>query len=70
MSGASNFITVQGQLVREDAITRLSSSTAAGVSETQSRVHFIDGGTLAVSESEYRKLKKRFDPPKPGRKSA
>jgi hypothetical protein len=66
----SNFITVQDQLVREDAITRLSSSTAAGVSETQYRVHFIDGGTLAVSETLYRKLKKRFEPPKSGRKSA
>jgi hypothetical protein len=66
----SNFITVQGQLVREDAITRLSSATAAGVSDTQYRVHFIDGGALALSEIEYRKLKKRFDPPKSGRKSA
>jgi hypothetical protein len=65
----SSFISVAGQLVREDAITRLSSATAAGVSETQYRVHFIDGGILAVSEIEYRKLKKRFDPPK-GRKSA
>jgi hypothetical protein len=65
-----NFITVQDQLVREDAITRLSSSTAAGVSETQYRVHFIDGGTLAVSEIEYRKLKKRFEPPKSSRKKS
>jgi hypothetical protein len=65
-----NFITVQGQLVREDAITRLSSATAAGVSETQYRVHFIDGGTLAVSGMEYRKLKKRFNPPTSRKKSA
>jgi hypothetical protein len=63
-----DFITVAGQLVREDAVTRLSSATAAGVSETQYRVHFIDGGTLAVSEIEYRKLKKRFDPTKSSRK--
>jgi hypothetical protein len=66
----SNFITVAGQLVREDAITRLSSATAAGVSDTQYRVHFIDGGTLALSEIEYRKLKKRFEPSKPRKKSA
>jgi hypothetical protein len=64
----SDFIAVAGQLVREDAITRLSSSTAAGVSEMQYSVHFIDGGALALSEIEYRKLKKRFDPTKSSRK--
>jgi hypothetical protein len=70
VSGASNFITVQGQLVREDAITRLSYNSAAGVSGTQHYVHFIDGGVATLSEIEYRKLKKRFEPPKSGRKSA
>jgi hypothetical protein len=70
MTRESDFITVAGQLVREGAITRLSSSTAAGVSEMQYRVHFIDGGTLSLSEMEYRKLKKRFDPPTSRKKSA
>jgi hypothetical protein len=65
-----DFIDIQGQLVRESCITRLSSSTAAGVPTSRYHVHFIDGGALALSEVEYRKLKKRFDPPKPGRKSA
>jgi hypothetical protein len=65
----SNFITVAGQLVREDAVTRLSSTSAAGVERPQHYVHFIDGGAAAVSEVEYRRLKKRFEPAS-GRKSA
>jgi hypothetical protein len=67
----SDFIDVQGQLVRESAITRLSRVSAAGVPVNQHYVHFVDGGALAVSEPQFlRKLKKRFEPPKPGRKSA
>jgi hypothetical protein len=30
----------------------------------------MDGGNLAVSEIEYRKLKKRFEPPKSSRKKS
>jgi hypothetical protein len=70
MSGASNFIKVAGQIVREDAVTRLSSTSAAGVEVLQHYVHFIDGGTAAVSEVEYRRLVKRFASTKSGRKSA
>ena len=65
-----SFIEVQGQLIREDAITRLSSATAAGVPTNQYYIHLIDGGLLALSEVEYRRLKKRFDPPSSGKKSA
>lgn len=65
-----NFIEVQGHLVGEDAITRLSSATAAGVPTNQYYVHLVDGGLLALSEVEYRRLKKRFDPPSSGKKSA
>jgi hypothetical protein len=67
---SSNFIEVQGQLVREDAITRLSTNSAAGVEVPQHYVHVVDGGVVAVSEIEFKRLKKRFEPPKPGRKTA
>jgi hypothetical protein len=63
-----NFIKVAGQLVREDAITRLSSNPAAGAPAVQFFVHFVDGGSATLSEDEYRKLKKRLDPPKSSRK--
>jgi hypothetical protein len=65
-----DFITVAGQLVREDAITRLSSNSAAGVEVPQHHVHIADGGVVLVSEVEYRKLKKRLEPTKSGRESA
>jgi hypothetical protein len=65
-----NFITVAGQLVREDSITRLSSNSAAGVEVPQHHVHIADGGVVLVSEVEYHKLKKRFDPPTSRKKSA
>ena len=64
------FITVAGQLVREDAITRLSTDTAAGVSGTQCYVHFADGGVVSVSEIEFRKLRRRLEPPTSRKKSA
>jgi hypothetical protein len=66
----SNFIEVAGQIVREDAVTRLSSATAAGVEAVQYHVHFSDGGSAAISELEYRQLKKRFELPKSRKKSA
>jgi hypothetical protein len=70
MTRESDFITVAGQLVREDAVTRLSHNTAAGVHSPQFSVHFVDGGACALSEVEYRRLKKRFSPSTSGRKSA
>jgi hypothetical protein len=66
----SNFITVAGQIVREDAVTRLSSTSAAGVERPQHCVHFIDGGVATLSEVEYRRLKKRFEPPTSRKKTA
>ena len=67
---ASNFIKVAGQIVREDAVTRLSSNPTAGTEVLQHYVHFIDGGAAAVSEVEYRRLVKRFTSIKNGRKTA
>jgi hypothetical protein len=69
VSEANDFIEIQGQLVRKSFITRLSSSTAAGVPTSQYVIHLADGGTLAISEVEYRRLKKMFEP-KTRRKTA
>jgi len=55
-----NFIKVAGQIVREDAVTRLSCNATPGVDIPQHYVHFSDGGTAMVSEVEYRRLVKRF----------
>jgi len=63
------FITVADQLVREDAITRLSHNEVAGASATQYFVYFVDGGYATVSEVEYHSVKKRFDPPRSRGKS-
>jgi hypothetical protein len=70
VSEASDFIEVGGQLIRGSSITRFSSNSAAGVEIPRYHVHVSDGGVVSVSEVEYRKLKKRFEPPKPGGKTA
>jgi hypothetical protein len=68
MQHEKGLLTVAGQLVRENAVTRLSHNTAAGVSGMQYYVHFTDGGAATISEIEYRKLKKRFEEPTSSRK--
>jgi hypothetical protein len=60
---SSEFVTIAGQLVRESAVTRLSHGNTAGTPLTGYFVHFVDGGSVNVSETEYHALKKRFAPP-------
>ena len=65
-----DFLIIGNQLVRESAITRLSHNPAAGVPAVQFFVHVVDGGIVTVPESEYHRLKKRFESPNSRKKSA
>jgi hypothetical protein len=67
----ANFIEVGNQLVREDAITRLSQNLATGHTDTLLYyVHFADGGSVLVREQEYSSLRRKLSPPKRIKKGA
>ncbi len=57
----AKFIELAGQLVREDAIVRLSRTEIPGTPNvTHHYVYFVDGASASVSEAEYRSLEKRL----------
>jgi hypothetical protein len=67
----ADFVEIGNQLVRVDAITRLSKSLAAGHTGTLLYyIHFADGGNVPVSEDEYNSLKRKLNPPKRTKKGA
>ena len=54
----TKFIELAGQLVKTDAITRLSCGDMPMMDVPQHFVHLTDGGIITVSEKEYKAIKK------------